>query len=315
MWHESMQVDVLLAQVPQIRISAQSQRHQPLVSYCGASIRAVALAECFEHELTRGKLHRMRLVHLHVNERHVAYESEVGLLQVAAEYAVVEAGHEEERRQARLDHSHRADKRAEEAVEEEVKVTEYEVELGVLEKHLLLRPAPDEEILAQVPDENALEEEDGQNGQHYLGEILGNEVELDQEAHNDQRDQRHLEQDDVAPEEVADGVAAVVQRARDELGIGETPRRRYVNVLALVGVEHVLLVPPDADKQLNDVDQGGEETGGNDVRAEILVQRLDQLVERVLRVQHEIVVLDRVHFENEAYEQQEQVAAHAHDQL
>ncbi len=80
----------------------------------------------------------MRLADVHVNESDVANEAHVGALQVAAEDAVVQARHEEERGHAGLGHAHEADERAEEAVEEEVEVVENEVELAVAEQEALV---------------------------------------------------------------------------------------------------------------------------------------------------------------------------------
>ena len=193
-----MQIEMLLAQRFQLRIVAQSDGHKPFIperdrAALGVRRRRRRRAHSAQHELTSRQLNRMSLIHFHVNESDVAYEAQVGLLQVAAEDAVVEARHEKESGQARLDHAHRAHERAQEAVEEEVEVGEDEVELAVLEEDLLLRARANQKVLAQVPDEYALEEEDGQDGQHDLGQILGDKVEFYEEANDEQNHQRHLE--------------------------------------------------------------------------------------------------------------------------
>lgn len=129
----------------------------------------------------------MGLRHFDVNEAHIADESHVGSFQVTAEYAVVETRHEKESGHARFGHSHEANKRAQETVEEEVEVAQNEVEVGVFEQEGFVRfvRVVDEEIAAQIPDEDSFEYVYCDYWEEDFRQVFCDEVEFDQEADDD----------------------------------------------------------------------------------------------------------------------------------
>jgi len=210
--YQTLQQNELFAIAFEKRVLAERQGHEPLVSRVNVvSVRGWTRFERASSQLTKGHLDRMCLAHFHVNECHVAGEAHVAFLQIATVNAVVEARHEHKCGQTRLGHSHEAHERAEKAVEKEVEMVEQVVELGIAHLKRVGRAVRQEHV-AKVPDDQLLEQVDGQNGQEDLGKLFGDEIELDQETDDDYEDEHALEAEQIAPEQVADGIAAVVQR-------------------------------------------------------------------------------------------------------